>query len=141
MTGRAAVVGLASIVAFSLGCGSSGELTGEPAAASEADRTVEVTTTEYSFEPDRIEVEAGETIEFRISNEGEEDHELALGLIQHGAGHMGHMMAMDNHTAAISSGEEASLTWSFTEPGEIQFACHIDGHDDRGMAGTIVVTE
>lgn len=43
----------------------------------EADETVEITAIDYAFEPADVEVSAG-VVTFAVSNEGEENHELAF---------------------------------------------------------------
>ena len=53
---------------------------GEPADASEADRTIEVTVdNDLAFEPAEFEVAAGEVVTFRITNTGDVEHEFVLG--------------------------------------------------------------
>src|SRR5690606_21430359 len=53
---------------------------GEPADASEADRTIEVAVdNELAFDPAEFEVAAGEVVTFLISNIGDIEHEFVLG--------------------------------------------------------------
>lgn len=40
---------------------------------------------------------------------------------------------------SVESGENASLTWRFTESGEVLYGCHEPGHYEGGMVGTIGV--
>ena len=66
------------------GSGASGSGTSEVACApvgeeleASADQTVEVDLSEYAFDPQDIEVEAG-TVTFATTNTGEENHEMAF---------------------------------------------------------------
>jgi hypothetical protein len=40
----------------------------------------------------------------------------------------------------IAPGETKSATWTITEPGEYQLACHLPGHFDAGMVERFTVT-
>src|SRR5262245_27364302 len=53
---------------------------GGPAKANEADRTVEINTLDtMTFEPSQINVSAGETVTFAVTNTGQTIHEFTLG--------------------------------------------------------------
>lgn len=55
---------------------------GGPAAAADADRTIDVDTVEqggFHYEPGAITVTEGETVTFRVHNVGEAVHEFVLG--------------------------------------------------------------
>lgn len=93
---------------------------------SEVDRTIEVAGGSFYFEPDNIEVEQGETIEFTLVNEGGQ-HDLRIPSL--GAG-----------TSVISGGETESFTVTFDETGEYEFICSVGAHAQRGMKGTITVS-
>jgi uncharacterized cupredoxin-like copper-binding protein len=118
---------------------------GRAADAKEADRTVRILAVDpYSFQPEVIHVAVGETIEFVIENSGEMPHEFVLGdrafQDEHAEG-MGHGMHMDEASTAVAltPKETKSLTWTFTSPGEVLYACHEPGHYEGGMIGTIDV--
>lgn len=122
---------------------------GEPADASEADRTIEVTVdNEFAFEPAEYEVATGEVVTFRISNTGDMEHEFVLGDEQaqqqmademaedDGHGHSGEM----SNAVTIHPGEEAELTWRFPdEATTVLVGCHVPGHYEAGMRGTVTV--
>lgn len=136
--------------AHNSGAGSEGEMPGvvpgEPASASDADRTIDVSASdELSFDPESIEVEAGEVITFSVTNDGNIDHEFVLGDESY---QKDHEMAMsegmehgseDDSAVPLPPGDTAELTWRFTESGEVQFACHVAGHYEGGMFGTVTV--
>lgn len=117
------------------------ELTGSPGDPSAIDRVIEIdATNDLEFEPASIEVSAGETVELRVNNVADVDHELVLGP-QHE-----HHEGMDHSndpsgTGAIKPGASGSVVWEFTEAGEVTFACYIANHNQAGMTGTVAVAE
>jgi uncharacterized cupredoxin-like copper-binding protein len=134
---------------FAVACGdggvAEGSVPGAPAAASDADREVEVTASdEPRFDPSSLQVGAGEVVTFVIYNAGENDHEFVLGDETYQNSHQAemaeghHMMGLDN-AVTLEPGETKELTWEFSEEGEILFGCHEPGHYEGGMVGTIEV--
>jgi uncharacterized cupredoxin-like copper-binding protein len=120
---------------------------GEVADPSEADRTIKVEALdELAFSPESVSVEAGEVVTFEITNDGKALHEFVLGdeAFQESHeedmadGHSDEMGHMDNGIT-LAPGESGSVTWRFTESGEVLFGCHIPGHYEGGMVGSIVV--
>lgn len=122
---------------------------GEPADPSEADRVIEVNVdNDLAFEPNEFEVAAGEVVTFRISNTGDVEHEFVLGdeeaqeqmaeMMEGGDDHA-HSGDMGN-AVTIHPGETAELTWRFTSPGTVLIGCHVAGHYEAGMTGTVTVT-
>ena len=123
-----------------------GSVMGESAEESEADRTIKVTMLdELSYDPVSLEVEAGEVITFEIVNQGKAAHEFILGDEAYQDGHEMEMSGGGQHSAAtdnglsLEAGEEGTITWRFTEPGEVLYGCHEPGHYEGGMVGTIEV--
>ncbi len=133
------VVGVLLLSACSSGGGSSG---GDP-------RRVEVTALdELRFDPPSVEVGAGETVRFVVTNAGSLPHEFILGdeatQMMH-EGQMGGGMSMEHGGADLPAlkldpGETSEATATFEEAGEILFGCHVPGHYDAGMVGTVVVS-
>ncbi|HEX9766561.1 MAG TPA: plastocyanin/azurin family copper-binding protein [Nitriliruptorales bacterium] len=122
---------------------------GEPADASEAGRTIEVTVdNDLVFEPAEYEVAAGEVVTFRISNTGDIEHEFVLGDEQAQQQMADEMGEGDGHAPSggmsnavtIHPGEEAELTWLFPdEATTVLVGCHVPGHYEAGMRGTVTV--
>ncbi len=123
---------------------------GEPADAADADRTIEVDANDdLSYDPPSIEVQAGETITFTVTNTGQAVHEFTLGDAAFQDDHEaemaemmeeGEMMAHDDpNTLSLEPGETAELTWHFTEAGEVLYGCHQPGHYGGGMVGSVDV--
>lgn len=79
---------------------------------------------EWGFDPATVEAATGQDVEIRFTNDGDIAHNLG--------GDFG-------RTDTISSGQTATLTVSFDEPGEHAYWCSVPGHREKGMEGTIVV--
>ena len=114
-------------------------------------RAVEVVALdELSFEPGAIEVEAGETVRFVVTNAGSAVHDFYVGTEDEQMTHETEMgdtgMGMDHEAdpeadaLTLEAGETDELTVVFDEPGTVLFACHQPGHYDGGMIGTITVS-
>ncbi|WP_437884304.1 cupredoxin domain-containing protein [Pseudomonas sp. LRF_L74] len=67
---------------------------GQPAKATEAQRTVEVILGDIYYKPTAIEVKAGETVRFVVRNEGKLLHEFSLGDARMHARHQEEMLQM-----------------------------------------------
>lgn len=150
------VVAVAALTATSCGGGeapgsatetdSAAESTfGEPAPADAATRTVEVDALDkLAFDPPTISVGVGETVRFVVTNPGKAPHEFVLGdsayqeeheqAMEHG----GHPTSIEN-AVEVGPGETQEITWKFTAPGEVLYACHVEGHYEGGMIGTVTV--
>jgi uncharacterized cupredoxin-like copper-binding protein len=70
---------------------------GESGKASEVSRDIEVTMRDNFYEPEEINVKAGETIRFKITNKGEFLHEFGLGTAAMHAKHQKQMAVMMEH--------------------------------------------
>lgn len=118
----------------------SGEAVGEPGDEADVDQVIEIDmTNDLSFDPSEIDVSAGETVEFRLTNTASSPHEFVLGPAHEHSEGMQH--AEENATGEVEPGGNASVIWSFPEAGEATFACYIDGHNEAGMTGTVTVSE
>jgi uncharacterized cupredoxin-like copper-binding protein len=121
---------------------------GGPAVANEAARTVEVTTLDtMAFKPTRINVSAGETVTFVVTNTGQAIHEFTLGdaaMQQQHAEAMAHIpdgMGHDTtNSITLQPGETKRLTWRFGDTGMLEYGCHQRGHYQAGMRGQITIT-
>lgn len=118
---------------------------GAPGRASAATRTIEVTARDpYRFEPAAVEVEAGETVRFVVTNEGEQEHEFVLGDVAYQESHGEKMaageMRHEGNALRLAPGATEELTWTFPETGDVLFACHVAGHYEGGMVGAISVS-
>jgi uncharacterized cupredoxin-like copper-binding protein len=119
---------------------------GSPADATNADRTIEITTTDaLIFEPAEFEVAAGEVVTFKLINEGNLVHDFTLGDQATQDEHEAEMAEMNGmahdepNVVTIPAGETAELTWEFDEAGTVLIGCHQPGHYAAGMTGEITV--
>lgn len=139
---------------------------GEPGKASEATRSVTVEMYDNYYEPEKIEVKPGETVRFVVHNKGNLVHEFNIGtpamheahqnemkmMVEHGViqgGKLNHdMMQMDMgngrsmkhddpNSVLLEPGESQEVVWTFSEKGNIEFACNVPGHYQAGMYGEV----
>ncbi|MCF4997125.1 copper-binding protein [Pseudomonas syringae] len=60
--------------------------------------------------------------------------------MDHGA--MGHGMKHDDpNSVLVEPGKTAELTWTFSKPTSLEFACNIPGHYQAGMVGKLTVSQ
>lgn len=116
---------------------------GDPASIS---RTIEVSMDDrMRFEPAHLEVKAGETVRFRVKNDGQLPHEMVIGTLDELQTHAEQMRAMpgmphdEPNAVALDAGQQGDLLWHFSQPATLDFACLIAGHLEAGMKGSIEV--
>jgi uncharacterized cupredoxin-like copper-binding protein len=78
------------------------------------------------FEPARVEVEAGRTVNLVLDNTGQVFHDLSI-------------PELDVHLEA-GAGEIVSMALSVSDAGRYEFLCTVPGHAAGGMRGELVVT-
>ncbi|WP_417545607.1 cupredoxin domain-containing protein [Marinobacter sp.] len=139
---------------------------GEPGKASDASRSITVEMYDNYYEPEAIEVKPGETVRFVVQNKGQLVHEFNIGtpdmheahqkemkmMVEHGViqgGRLNHdMMEMDMgngqsmkhddpNSVLLEPGESQEVVWTFSEKGNIEFACNVPGHYQAGMYGEV----
>ena len=121
---------------------------GGPADADQAACTVKVATLDaMTFEPSRINVSAGETVTFVVTNTGQAVHDFTLGdaaMQQEHADAMAHIpagMAHDTpNSITLRRGETKQLIWRFGDTATLEYGCHEPGHYQAGRRGQIIVT-
>ena len=148
----------AGMAAASAGHGSKAEF-GAPGESGHVDRVIEVSLSEMRIAPSSIEVKAGETIRFVVTNTGNIVHEFNIGTPETWQGHSGQMLKMmqsgmmtarelrhdrmrkagmmhdDPNSVLLAPGKTAEVIWSFPEKGDFGFACNVPGHREAGMEG------
>ncbi len=119
---------------------------GSPADAADADRVIEIRASDaLRFEPADVTVTAGETVTFRLSNDGSMVHDFTLGDQATQDEHEAEMSEMEGmahdqpNVATLPAGETVELTWTFGEAGTVLVGCHQPGHYASGMTGRIMV--
>ena len=122
-----------------------------------ADRIIEVIMTDNKFDLSELNISPGETIRFKIKNEGQQIHEFNIAtqsmhhehqdeMLNHiSSGHMtmtdkGHGGGHDHaNSLLLNPGEAGELTWTFAKADHLEFACNVPGHYQSGMLGKITV--
>lgn len=115
-----------------------------PAPSGHPVTTVVLRARHSRFQPGTVRVPAGATVRFVVHNDDPIDHELIVG----GPGvHRRHEHGRDAHHHGDEPGEvsvpaeaTAVTTFRFSRPGPVAFGCHLPGHWDYGMRGTVAVT-
>lgn len=87
--------------------------------------TIEVEATEFAFQPDRLVIDAGETVNLTLVNRGGLVHDLSI-------------PELDVHLVA-TPGETTTTGLEVSEAGEYRMVCTVPGHAEAGMIGLIVV--
>lgn len=102
------------------------------------------------FQPDRIEVQQGETVRIDVTNVGRLEHELVLGNLAALRAHAEEMRSgsrgMHHHggnhegnAVTVKPGATGGLTGTFARAGTLDFACLLPGHFEAGMKGKVIV--
>lgn len=139
---------------------------GEPGKASQISRTITMKMTDNRFTPEKITVRKGETIRFKVKNDGEFVHEFNIGTAAMHANHQEEMMMMFEHgvlevdkihhdkmkmkmpngttmehddpnSVLLEPGKSADVIWKFSANTKLEFACNLPGHYESGMMGRI----
>lgn len=137
MTVWRALPALALVVA----CGSDGATESGGAAR----RVIDVKALDtLRFDPATIGARAGERVTFRVVNTGATPHEFVIGdkafhdghEAASASAHAGHAGGGDGAAVYVVAGETKTVDYTMPERPPT-FACHVSGHDDAGMTGTV----
>lgn len=111
-----------------------------------ATRTIDVQMSDkMRFTPAVVEVKQGETVRFRVKNDGRVMHEMVIGTMDELKKHAEMMkkhpgMEHDEpYMAHVAPGKTGTVVWQFTKQGEFHFGCLVPGHFEAGMVGSIKV--
>ncbi|MEX0630424.1 MAG: plastocyanin/azurin family copper-binding protein [Chloroflexota bacterium] len=113
----------------------------------ETPRTVTVSALDsLAFDPARIQVRAGETVRFVVTNEGVLEHEFAIGSreeLQEHALTMTHGgMRTDTSTEIrVIPGQTKELVFTFGSATDIGYGCMVPGHFPAGMSGSFDILQ
>jgi plastocyanin len=99
---------------------------GESSPVADGAREVAVSASSFSFDPDQIEVTAGEDVAIVLSST-DILHDFTID-------------ELDAHVAA-EAGETETGGLRADEAGSYTYYCTVEGHREAGMEGTLVVTE
>jgi uncharacterized cupredoxin-like copper-binding protein len=110
--------------------------------------TIDVQLTDaLKIEPEVIDVPAGASVTFVVSNTGTTEHEFVVGdeevQQEHedemAEGMEGEMMEDMANAVHLEPGETKELTMTFSDAGSTLAGCHVVGHYAAGMKATINV--
>jgi uncharacterized cupredoxin-like copper-binding protein len=93
------------------------------------------------FEPSVVTVPAGVQVTITLRNDDPIDHEWIVGpaevheVHRHGTEAVHAGRATEVTVPALSS---RTTTITFDEPGEFAYICHLPGHEEYGMKGTLI---
>lgn len=114
---------VAAAVPLAAGCGGGdGDGDGEGGGT----QTVQVSATDFAFDPAELSAEAGE-VTFELTNDGQAPHALEI----EGGG-------VEEKSDTIDAGASTRLTVELEE-GTYEIYCPVGDHADRGMVGTLTV--
>jgi uncharacterized cupredoxin-like copper-binding protein len=113
------------------------------AAARATNGTVRITIHYSKFDPADLAVQSGETVRFVILNTDPIDHEFIFGderlQLVHEEGTEAHHAPRPGEVS-VPAGETVVTTYTFpTSSSSLIFGCHLPGHYDFGMRGTVTI--
>jgi uncharacterized cupredoxin-like copper-binding protein len=132
-------------------------------AAGAAKQKVTITLSEMKFVPNRITVQAGSAVELKLVNRGKVKHEFMVytvpkaGLdpdeLEKWAEENSYFKGLELKVESggievvgtnifeveIDAGKSAEVTFTPKQKGTFEIGCHIEGHYEKGMKGTLIV--
>jgi uncharacterized cupredoxin-like copper-binding protein len=154
---RASALMLGALALLVSACGGD-----DDAAATPDDGVVRITMTDNHYDPEEIELEAGQQVTFEFTNDGEVTHEAFIGDDAEQEEHEAEMTppesALPGHdmegegseesgtehgrgdSLVVEPGETGTLEYMADESGSVLIGCHEPGHWASGMRATIEVT-
>lgn len=107
-----------------------------------ASTTINVTMTDFKFEPMQFTIPAGQEITVNATNNGAVEHEFVIFKLGTDAGEKFGDEDEENIYWEVEVQPGQSVTATFTapsEPGEYYVTCGIEGHLEAGMNGKVIV--
>lgn len=93
---------------------------------SSQDTEISMQLDEYSFSPNTITIQEGDTITLRLSNIGNMEHDFVID-------------ALDIDSGTLDPGDSTTITITGSQAGTFEFYCSIGSHRAFGMRGTLTV--
>lgn len=104
--------------------------------------TVTMSIDHSRFSPERLTVRAGTLVRFVVENGDPIHHELIVGPpdvhARHATGTERFHPPVPGEVAVGPNGSGMTV-YAFDEPGTVEFACHLPGHLEYGMRGTVEI--
>lgn len=133
------------------GHGGGGFAGGRPGDPSAVDRTIRIEARDIEYSRERIQVRAGETVRFVVTNSGAIEHDFTIGTPAMHRAHQEEMKEMmhsgsmethdDGNAIMLKPGETKELVWRFANAQNLEFACNVPGHYEAGMKGDFLVVD
>jgi uncharacterized cupredoxin-like copper-binding protein len=115
---------------------------GQPPPLGPGEVTVQFDVEYSKFEPSKLRVVEGTQVRFVLNNRDPIGHELIVGPpdvhARHASGTHAKHPAVPGEVS-VPPNQQASTIYRFDDPGTVEFACHLPGHDEYGMRGEIEV--
>lgn len=113
--------------------------------------SLKVVASDFSYTPGTITVPLGQEVTLDFSNDGQVEHDFVIASISvsgvegntldsETAGHHMHGMDYDLHVST-NPGESATLKFTPQAVGEYQIFCTVEGHQEAGMIGKLIVVD
>jgi uncharacterized cupredoxin-like copper-binding protein len=105
-------------------------------------RTIEVTIRDSRFSPAALSASVGDHLRFILVNTDPIAHEFIVGTHAQQLRHENGTDATHDGApgaASLAIGETQTVEFIATTAGALEFACHLPGHYDYGMRGTLTV--
>ncbi len=118
------LIGLAVVVVVLIAIGAGG-------IGNSRSGTIEISMYEMRFKPNQIYANVGVSITVRLSNVGNERHDLAFP-----SRSMPNLQGVESN---LGPGESGTITLRFDEVGTHTFICTLPGHAAAGMTGVVFV--
>jgi len=119
---------------------------GSPGKLSDLNRVIKIRAMDnMRYDQNSINVRAGETIRFIVTNTGKLRHEFSIGDSEEQLKHAKMMKAMptmmhkDPNAISLAAGETGEIIWKFSQSSDIEIACHVAGHYEAGMKADVRV--
>ncbi len=129
------LIGVVTVVLALAGC--AGAAATPSPSVSAGPRVIEIAASDdMTFSPATVSVKAGEAVIFRVKNVGQIPHAFMVGptAAVEAAGGDG-----TAETGDIEGSQTKDLPFTFGSTGTFAFACHVPGHFEAGMKGSITL--
>jgi uncharacterized cupredoxin-like copper-binding protein len=124
-------VALMMVAAFAVSaCG------GAPAQAAKKPVEVQITLTEFKIESSVTDFTVGTPYHFIITNKGTLAHDWMI-MPRGGQDEAAALVKVED--TDLQPNQMATRDFTFTQPGDLEFACHVQGHYEAGMHTPITV--
>ena len=131
-SGGAGKYGSSSSAATTTSKGASSKSASSKGASGGTLKTIAIKETEFELSPSTVTLSKPGTYAFKAENKGSTQHSLTI----EGKGVKGDEVELEQ---ALSPGQSGVLTVTFQKSGTYEMYCPVDGHEQEGMKGEVVV--